>query len=101
MKEFVADVPGERDQSQRNALLFLMFPATFEDITSDDHKRRIAEAHADVAGEDPDLDRRLRAVRSQRNLVRGSAGTAGTCDPPGTRRRPPSCKALPVRGSCA
>ena len=63
MKAFVADVPGERDQSQRNALLFLLFPETFEDITSDDHKRRILEAHADVAGDDPDLDRRLLSAR--------------------------------------
>ena len=63
MKAFVADVPGERDQSQRNALLFLLFPDTFEDITSDKHKRRIVEAHADVAGDDPDLDRRLLAAR--------------------------------------
>jgi len=63
MKEFVADVPGERDQSQRSALLFLLFPDTFEDITSDAHKRRIVESHADVAGDDPDLDRRLLAAR--------------------------------------
>jgi len=64
MKGFVADVPGQRDQVQRNALLFLLFPDTFEDIVSDKHKRRIVEAHVDVAGDDPDLDRRLVAART-------------------------------------
>ena len=42
----------------------LLFPDTFEDIASDEHKRRIVEAHAHVAGDDPDLDRRLLAARA-------------------------------------
>jgi len=63
MKALVVDVPGERAQSQRNALLMLLFPDTFEHITSNAHKRRIVEAHAEVAGDDADLDRRLLAAR--------------------------------------
>lgn len=72
LKRFIADVPGERDQSQRNALLFLLFPKTFEDITSNNHKRRIVEAHAEIAGGDPDLDRQLLAAREALEAQFGS-----------------------------
>lgn len=71
-KQFLADLPQQRSAAQRNALLFLIFPDTFEDITSTEHKRRIINAHTDLAGPDPDIDKSLLQIRER------LAGTYGS-----------------------
>jgi len=63
-KAFLTGIPAERADSQRNALLFLLFTDDFQDMTSNDHKRRIVAAHSAIAGDDPDVDRQLLAIRA-------------------------------------
>lgn len=49
---------------QRNAIYHLIFPDHFEAITSDNHKRLIADAFSRcVEGPDQDVDRRLQQIR--------------------------------------
>lgn len=62
-KAMLIDLPQRRANSQRNAVLFLLFPGTFEDISSNDHKKRIIAGFPAEAGDDPDLDRQLLAAR--------------------------------------
>lgn len=45
--DFLADVPAERAGPQRNSLLHLLHPTTFECIVSDGHRRKIIAAFAD------------------------------------------------------
>ena len=63
-KAMLVELPQQRSNSQRNALLFLLFPATFEDISSTAHKKRIVAGFPDDAGDSPDLDRQLLAARA-------------------------------------
>ena len=57
-KSFVATVPMTSAQSQREALLHLVHPETFESIVSGDVKRRISAAFPEFTDE-VDVDRRL------------------------------------------
>lgn len=63
-KAMLVELPQRRANSQRNAVLFLLFPDTFEDISSTAHKKRIIAGFQDDAGESPDLDRQLLAARA-------------------------------------
>jgi hypothetical protein len=63
-KEFLFSIPIRAAYSQREALLHIVFPDTFEDIVSRDYKRRIVEAfRALMPGPEPDVDRALLAIR--------------------------------------
>lgn len=63
-KRFIVDLPQQRAVSQRNALLFLLYPTRFEDIASSDHKRRIVAAFPDLVGESADVDQQIEAART-------------------------------------
>jgi TIR domain len=63
-KEFAFSVPIKSAYTQREALLHLVHPATFERIVSRDHKRRIAEQLRDPADDEPDVDRALATIRA-------------------------------------
>lgn len=62
-KKLLVELPQRRAIAQRNALLFLLFPDHFEDISSNDHKKRILEAFPVEAGESLDIDLQLLEVR--------------------------------------
>ena len=64
MKAFAETIHAASAESARLALLHLAHPDTFEPIVSSDHKNLIAGRFADVAGTDPDIDRRLLAARA-------------------------------------
>ena len=66
-------LPPEGGQSQRQALLHLVFPDTFEDTVSTDSKAKIATAFAalSTSGE-PDVDVRLLEIRSELSKRLGS-----------------------------
>jgi 5-methylcytosine-specific restriction protein B len=65
-KDFLMTVPIKAAFAQRNALLHLVHPESFEDTVSKDYKRRIAQGFADVIDENPeDVDRALYAIRTQ------------------------------------
>jgi len=81
----VARTPGRQDQAQREALLHLMYPDTFEPIVSRSHKYRIADYFADRAdrsGEDVDL----RLMRIRDSLAGDHAPNFSFYDP-GIRER--------------
>jgi len=63
-KDFVYDLPLDGATSQRNALLLMLFPAHFEDISARDHKLRIVAAFPDLVGDSADVDRQLLALRN-------------------------------------
>lgn len=64
-KEFAFALPVHRAQTQRAALLHLVHPDTFESITSEEMKRRIASAFNEyVTTESPDVDRQLEQIRA-------------------------------------
>ncbi len=71
-RSLVKGIAGDRDESQRQALLYLVHPATFEDTTSVRTKQQIANALAEpsemVAD---DVDRTLIAVRSRLTATYG------------------------------
>ena len=62
-KEMLVALPQRRANAQRNAVLFLLFPGSFEDISSNDHKKRIIAGFPGEAGDSTDLDRQLLAAR--------------------------------------
>ena len=49
--------------SQRNAVLLMLFPEQFEDISAREHKRRIAAAFPNESGDSSDIDRQILAIR--------------------------------------
>ncbi len=63
-KEFAFGLGVQLGASQRNALLYLVFPETFEDIVSDNHKGRIVAGFAEYAGDNSDVDRQLFSIRT-------------------------------------
>jgi MoxR-like ATPase len=66
-------LPISRAQAQREALLHLVHPDTFEPIVSREQKRRLAEEHARyVTATTDDVDQQLAQIARQR----GSNGTA-------------------------
>jgi len=62
-KAFVNGVDAPSADGARLAMLHMTFPDTFDPIVSNDHKTAIAARFADVAGDDPDLDRKLLRIR--------------------------------------
>jgi MoxR-like ATPase len=64
MKAFAETIQAPSADSARLALLHLAHPGTFEAIVSPAHKQLIVDRFADVAGSDPDIDRRLLAARA-------------------------------------
>src|SRR5439155_15396050 len=64
-KSFVLAVPGRAAQTQREALLFIVHPESFEDITSGRAKQEIVAGFEDLVGEtSEDVDRALLKIRS-------------------------------------
>jgi 5-methylcytosine-specific restriction enzyme B len=63
-KDFAFSVPIKSAYTQREALLHLVHPATFERIVSRDHKRKIVERLRDPADDEPDVDRALARIRA-------------------------------------
>jgi len=63
-KDFLHDIPLEGAMSQRNAVLLMLFPNHFEDISAREHKRRIAAAFPAEAGDSTDIDRQILAIRA-------------------------------------
>lgn len=71
-KAWLAQIPVDGGRSQREALLHLLFPETFEPIVSVDVKRRIVTAFDDHVPDDvDDLDDALRHVRAALEPVHG------------------------------
>jgi 5-methylcytosine-specific restriction enzyme B len=65
LKAFLFEVPISSAYTQREALLHLVHPQTFEDIVSRDHKQRIVKAFRDrLSGDPEDVDRALLQIRS-------------------------------------
>lgn len=62
-KDFVWELPLEKAMSQRNALLLMLFPDEFEDISAREHKKRIVAAFPALIGDTEDIDRQLLAIR--------------------------------------
>jgi hypothetical protein len=63
-KDFVFALPVHAAQTQRAALLHMVHPDTFETITSEDWKRRIAASLGNyVTTDSDDVDRRLLEIR--------------------------------------
>jgi 5-methylcytosine-specific restriction protein B len=63
-KTWVWDIPLQGAQSQREALLHIVHPETFEDIVSRDHKRKIVNAfHDRISTSADDVDRQLLEIR--------------------------------------
>ena len=66
-KDLLLGTDGKGVDSQRNALLLMLFPATFEDISSNSQKRRIVQAFAGEAGTSSDVDRQLLTIRKAKS----------------------------------
>lgn len=65
-KQVLWEVPIQSGFAQREALLHLVFPDTFEDMIAREHKSRIAESFAEYVTEpSDDVDRRLLQVRQR------------------------------------
>jgi 5-methylcytosine-specific restriction protein B len=63
-KTWVCDIPVQGAQSQREALLHIVHPKTFEDIVSQKYKSKIANAfHDRVSSSANDVDRQLLEIR--------------------------------------
>ncbi len=71
-KTFLYDRPPEGAISQRNALLLMLFPLTFEDISSRQHKKRIVSAYPDHAGDSADIDRQILSIREAKTPEYGN-----------------------------
>lgn len=73
-KTFLFTIPVNRAQSQREALLHLLFPDTFESIASRDMKQRIVRRFTDlVEPETTDIDRQLGQIRERLGETYGQA----------------------------
>lgn len=65
-KAFAAEQEAFRAGSQREALLHLLFPDTFESVIAEAHKRKIVKTFEDLLSEPTDdVDRALLEIRSQ------------------------------------
>ncbi len=65
-KEFAVEINTEKDLRQREALLHLIFPDTFEHISSANHKRLIAKSFEYlVTPSTVDVDRKLAQIRAK------------------------------------
>lgn len=66
-KALLAGVPADGGQAQREVLLHLVHPDTFEPIVSTAVKQRIVDAHGDTVPADlSDVDAQLAAIRAAR-----------------------------------
>jgi hypothetical protein len=64
-KAFVAATPGRASQTQREALLYLVHPEAFEDITSASAKQEIVESFSNAVAEPAqDVDKALLQIRN-------------------------------------
>jgi hypothetical protein len=63
LKDFTERVDAPSANSAQMAVLHLAHSQTFDPTVSTDHKRWITRRFADVAGDNPDVDRRMAAVR--------------------------------------
>jgi MoxR-like ATPase len=63
LKDFTERVDAPSANSAQMAVLHLAHPQTFDPTVSTDHKRWITDRFADVAGDNPDVDRRMVTVR--------------------------------------
>lgn len=95
-KTMLWTVPIASAYAQREALLHLVFPDTFEDIVARDHKARIRDAFQERTGQPSsgDVDRDLLAMRS---ALSGEYGprfdfydpeVSGIWDPVATQKKP-------------
>jgi len=64
-KQFAFSIPIKAAYTQREALLHLVHPETFERIVSRDHKRKIVERLHDPTEDEPDVDRALASIRAR------------------------------------
>ena len=64
LKEFVLSIEAPKAQTQRQALLHLVHPDTFESMSSAKHKKQIVERFRDLAPDESDLDRALLQIRA-------------------------------------
>lgn len=64
LKSFLNQVEAPSAESARLELLHMAHPDRIEPITSAAHKEAIAARFADSGGDDPDIDRRLAAIRA-------------------------------------
>lgn len=62
-KVFVNEVDAPSADGARLAMLHMTFPDVFDPIVTNDHKAAIASRFADLAGDDPDIDRQLLSIR--------------------------------------
>lgn len=71
-RQIVLSVPSDSADAARHGLMHLVFPDTFESITSPQHKRAIIDRFPQHAGDEVDVDRGLLRVRE------ALSGTYGT-----------------------
>src|SRR5207253_320970 len=64
-KEVTHSEPAPGAQGQRAALRYLVWPAFFEDVTSKETKKQIAEGFPEIAADVADLDQRLLRIRRE------------------------------------
>ncbi|WP_028709013.1 McrB family protein [Propionicicella superfundia] len=62
-RDFVLAVPAPSGDAAKLGLLHLVFPDTFEHISSDRHRRLLIERFADLTGGEADPDRALLRIR--------------------------------------
>ena len=62
-RDLVLQVPHEAAFTQRNALLHLVHPDTFEDCVSRDHKQQFVDAYGHLTTNADDVDRALLEIR--------------------------------------
>lgn len=72
LKAFAETIHAPTSDSARLALLHLAHPGTFEPIVSPNHKHLITQRFAKVAGNDPDIDRRLLTAREALTPIYGT-----------------------------
>ncbi len=64
-KQFLFSIPIEKAYTQREALLHMVFPDSFEPIVSRSHKQQLAKQYAHYADQHfEDVDRQLLAIRA-------------------------------------
>lgn len=73
LRGFVEGIPGSSDGQQRNALLHLLHPETFDRVMTQNHKQKIVKAFEDrVSNPSDDLDRMLLQIREALSEVYGA-----------------------------
>lgn len=70
-RDFVLAVPAQSGDTAKLGLLYLVFPDTFEHISSGQHRKLIIDRFADLAGGELDPDRALLRIRKGLEPVYG------------------------------